>query len=507
MDAHNVLDWLDRAASANPNGTAFGDEAAAVSFLEARERIERIGSSLARSLGELRQPIVCMVDRDVQSIVSALGIVASGNFYVPLDASMPGERLASMLAQVRPLAIVVHGDAALESISVPPHIQVIEYETAVSSPIDADALAAIRCALQEDDPLYAICTSGSTGVPKVVLKSHRSILSFIPTFVKTFGFNEGDSFANQAPFDFDVSAKDIYTALYCAAPMHVIPRVCFAMPKLLGPYLNERHVTCCIWAVSALCVVAQLKAFKRERPESIRLVLFSGEVMPPKHLDTWRSWYPEATFVNLYAPSEVTGNCLYHIVGTGEGPDGRLPLGIPFDNCEVLVLRKDYQPVAPEELGEIYVRCPHLALGYYRDPERTAASFVQNPTNDAWPQIVYKTGDIARLGSDGHYYFAGRKDFQIKHMGHRIELEELELHLNGVDGVDRACCAFDTIHNKIVAYYEGTPDTKDIVAALNHVLPKYMIPNVFKKLDALPVNARGKIDRQQLRKLLESPAN
>jgi non-ribosomal peptide synthetase component F len=323
-------------------------------------------------------------------------------------------------------------------------------------------------------------------------------------FAITFGFGEDDAFANQAPFDFDVSAKDLYTTLYCASSLHIVPRVCFAMPKLLAPFMQERGITCCIWAVSALCVVAQLNAFKRERPEQIRLVLFSGEVMPPKHLDKWRSWYPDATFVNLYAPSEVTGNCLYHIVGTGEGSDGRLPLGKPFANCEVMFLGDDMKPIAPGQMGEIYVRCPHLALGYYHDPERTAASFVQNPLNSAWPQTVYKTGDVARLGEDGHYYFAGRKDFQIKHMGHRIELEELELHLNGVDGIERACCGFDTLRNKIVAFYEGDIEAKDIIGALNRKLPKYMIPSQFRKLDALPINARGKIDRQQLLSMLES---
>ena len=140
-----------------------------------------------------------------------------------------------------------------------------------------------------------------------------------------------------------------------------------------------------------------------------------------------------------------------------------------------------------------------LALGYYRNPEKTAAAFVQNPLNDAYPQTMYRTGDLAELALDGELYYAARKDFQIKHMGHRIELEEIELHLNAAQDVVRACCLFDENRNKIVACYEGEADRKAIIAALAADLPKYMIPNVFVQLEHLPLSKNGKIDRAALR--------
>ena len=140
-------------------------------------------------------------------------------------------------------------------------------------------------------------------------------------------------------------------------------------------------------------------------------------------------------------------------------------------------------------------------MGYYRDLQKTAASFVQNPLNDRYPERMYRTGDLAEMTPSGEYYFASRKDFQIKHMGHRIELEEIEVHCNAIDGVVRASCLFDTVRNKIVAYYAGELDKKEIIEQLKKHLPKYMIPNVFIKEDNLPLNKNGKIDRQKLRQM------
>ena len=498
----NVLEYLYSAQETQGAKIAFVDEHQELSYDELARQVRCAGSALTQRIGTRRAPVVVFVDRNVQSICGLLGVVASGNFYVPIDSTQPAERMHAILNQMQPVAIVdaagAHDAAVLDGFEIP----LFSYGELIEGEADDALLDDIMRSSLDTDPLFAICTSGSTGVPKGVVKSHRSVLEFIPRFAKTFAFDDSERFANQAPFDFDVSTKDIYTTLYCAASTYIVPKKCFALPKLLAQTLDEQRTTTLIWAVSALCVVAGMNAFKHVKPRAIRKVLFSGEVMPMKHLNRWREYYPDAMFVNLYGPTESTGNCMYYIVDREFGLDETLPLGKTFDNVEVLLLDEDDRLVEGEGEGEICIRGACVALGYYRDPERTAASFVQNPLNANYPDILYRTGDIARIDADGEMRFASRKDFQIKHMGHRIELEEIELHLNSIEGINRSCCIFDTQANKIVAFYEGSPEAPDIVKGLGKKLPKYMIPNRFESVESIPVSKNGKVDRAKLRALL-----
>ena len=533
---------LDYISSKYPTKIAYIDENNSLTFAEVQAFVHRIGTALSRQLSCANMPIIVLSDRNVESVCAFLGVAASRNFYVPLDVNLPEERIRAVVERVRPAAIIVTDSGNHESYGNAPLLNI--HDLMKCEP-DEQQLRGLRDATLPTDPLYAICTSGSTGVPKVVVKPHQSVTEFIPVFAETFGFSENDMFGNQAPFDFDVSAKDIYTTLYCGASMYIIPKSCFALPKKLVDVLEERGVTALVWSVSALCVVAGMGALKHHVPSKIRKVLFSGEVMPLKMLNVWRGYYPDAMFVNLYGPTESTGNCMYYIVPTGEMADdsdsidernakaenqrpaidqntgisdadhkseiildghNRLPLGNVFPHQKVLFLNEADRPIQTGEIGEIVIGGPCLALGYYRDPERTAAVFVQNPLNDLWPEQVYHTGDLAELAEDGQYYFVARKDHQIKHMGHRIELEEIETHMNAVPGVERACCLFDQECNKIVACYSGDVDKLQIIQELKMHLPKYMIPNIFVKIDSLPLSHNGKIDRQGLMRLYKANA-
>ena len=495
-----VIDYLESAEARFPEKTAFSDGEKAISYRELLDRSRRIATALIRRLSCVNQPVMVLADRNVESVVSFLGVAMSRNFYVPVDVSQPPQRIRAILEQMRPVAVVTTGQAEA-AFGAPEGLPVYAYADLAEEAEDAPLLSRLRRTCLDSDPLYAICTSGSTGIPKGVIKSHRSITSFIPVFAEIFHFSEADVFGNQAPFDFDVSAKDIYSTLYCGASAYIIPRVCFSMPKKLVEELDEKRVSTLIWSVSALCVAAGLNAFRHRVPGSIKRVLFSGEVMPVKMLNVWMRYYPDATFANLFGPTEVTGNSLYYIVDRKFQDTEKLPLGQAFPNGEVLFLNEKNEPIRPGETGEICIVSTSLALGYYRDPERTAAAFVQNPLNDRYPERMYRTGDLAELREDGQYYFVARKDFQIKHMGHRIELEEIEIHLNAVEGVTRASCLFDENRNKIVACYAGAPDRAEIVEELKKSLPKYMIPNVFLRMEALPLNKNGKIDRQELRRM------
>ena len=497
-----IIEYLEASAGRNPDKTAFADAEHSVSYRELEETARRIATGLIkRNIGP-NAPVAVIIDRNIESICAFMGIAMSRNFYVPIDVSQPVQRVCNILGQMQPEMLIYTGSLAEELrqvITIPS----AEYKELAEQEADPELITEVRKGCMDTDPLYAICTSGSTGTPKGVLISHRSVMDFIPVFVHTFHLDEEDVFGNQAPFDFDVSVKDIYSSLYLGATVHIIPRVCFTMPKKLVEFLDDRQITVVVWAVSALCIAAGFNAFKHRVPGALRKIMFSGEVMPIKMLNVWRRYFSDAMFVNLYGPTEITCNCMYYIIDREFGNTEKLPLGVPFANEGVYVLNEHDRPVSVGETGEICVTGTSVGLGYYRDPERTAAAFVQNPLNDKYPEIMYRTGDLAELAENGEYYFAARKDFQIKHMGHRIELEEIETYMNAVEGVLRASCLFDTDRNKIVACYMGNADKNAIVLSLKNDLPKYMIPNIFIQMEELPISKNGKIDRQKLKRIYE----
>lgn len=500
-----ILRWME---SADPQKIAFTDADSALTYGELCERARRIGSSLTDNLQVRCRPIVVLFERNVMSLCAFFGIVYSGNFYVPVDTTQPSDRVISILDQIQPAAVIKIADTTPYDASIADRGLLISCDELLRGEVRENLLAQVRENALDVDPLYAICTSGSTGVPKAVLVSHRSVVDFISVFVRTFGFTEEEVFGNQAPFDFDVSVKDIYSTLYCHASMHIIPKVCFSMPKKLIDTLNERNVTTVIWAVSAVCIPSSFNTFaKYDIPNSLRNVMFSGETMPLKQLNIWRKAMPDVRYVNLYGPTEITCNCMYYIVDREFEDTETLPLGRQFANEEVMVLNEQGKRSQQGETGEIVVHGTCLALGYYNDPERTAQAFRQNPEHNFYPDPVYYTGDLACLNERGEYVFASRKDFQIKHMGHRIELGEIETFAAAIDNMRRVCCVFSEARGKIFMFYEGDLDKTEVVNELKKKLPKYMIPNVFRQLEHMPYNKNGKIDRKRLKELMDDDAN
>ena len=348
------------------------------------------------------------------------------------------------------------------------------------------------------DPLYVNFTSGSTGTPKGVVVCHRSVVDFITCFTEIFSITERDVLANQAPFDFDVCVKDIYSGLFTGATVQIIPTAYFTQPTKLMDFLCDRGATMLVWAVSALCFVTTMNALDYRKPETLRAILFSGEVMPIKHLHKLQKHLPDVMYVNLYGPTEITCNCTYYIVDRAFEVGETLPIGVPFPNERILLLREDDTPAAPGEVGELCVSGTAVAMGYYKDPERTAAAFTQNLLDPAFLETIYRTGDLVRLAENGEMVYVSRKDFQIKHMGQRIELGDIEAAAQATEGVERACCTYNQRRKRIRLYYVGTIDEKGLADALAVALPPYMEPNHVRRVEQMPLTKNGKIDRKAL---------
>jgi non-ribosomal peptide synthetase component F len=249
-------------------------------------------------------------------------------------------------------------------------------------------------------------------------------------------------------------------------------------------------------------MVSAFNTFKTIKPEYLHTVAFGSEVFPIKQFKRWREALPNATFTNLYGPTETTGMCCYYRVEREFEDNEVIPIGRPFDNREILLLTSEGKLAGEGEEGEICIRGTAITLGYYNDPERTADVFVQNPFNNLYPERIYKTGDIGRYNERGELVFVSRKDYQIKHMGHRIELGEIEVNVDGLPGIRIAACVYDTNKKKIVLYFVGDVTEGELAATLKTKLPRYMIPNKIIKLENMPFTANGKIDRVTLTKNL-----
>lgn len=504
----NILDYLDNAASQWPDKTAIADDRNSLTFSEWQDYAERIGTVLSRGTGGvLRKPVLVFVDRRIEGPVGFMGVVESGNFYVPIDSRMPDQRVKLISEVLDPAAAVTVTDAdtaVLDKIGFKGFR--LKYADVVSLDKDTGLLGSIRSQMIDLDPVYSIFTSGSTGVPKGVIISHRGMVDLAEWLVGTFGFNENDSLGNQTPFYFDGSVKDICICLKSGATMHVIGKKYFTFPKLLIPFLNDRKITCILWATSAITLIGNSDILNVAVPQHLRIVTFAGEAMPAKQLKVWMSRLPVGCrFVNLYGPTEITVDCTYYEVDREFQDNEYIPIGKACSNKQVIVLGEDNKPVGADEPGELCVRGTGVALGYYNNPRKTGEVFVQNPLNPFYEDRIYRTGDIVKYNERGELVFVSRKDFQIKHKGNRIELGEIEVAVNSIPDVTNATCIFDQKEDRIVLYYTSNDGRElDVINLIKDRIPVYMYPEVMIHLKDMPYNMNGKIDRMELKKMYES---
>lgn len=498
----SVLEYLENSTQKFPDKTIFADGKNKISYREFQTMAKSVGTGLACNdkIGQ-NMPIVVFIERDIESLIGFFGVIYSGNFYVPVDTQMPAKRIELIFHTLNPAAVIVSEKTkrALEHLSYDGLI--LDLEELKSIEASEDTLNHIFEQKIDTDPLYAIFTSGSTGVPKGVLVGHRSVMDLIDQFQSEFEFDDNIILGNQAPFDFDVSVKDIYSTIKNGGTMHVLPKVMFSMPAKLIEYLNQNQINSVIWATSALRIIENLNVFSKTVPQYLKTVMFSGEVMPNKILNYWRSYLPEVLYVNLYGPTEITCNCTFYKVDRPFEDHEALPIGIAFKNTDLLLLDHERKhEVEAGQVGEICVRGSSLALGYYNNAEKTQEAFIQNPLNHCYPEFIYCTGDLARYAEDGNLMFLSRKDHQIKHMGHRIELGEVEVAINAISFVDAACCIYDEKAEKIVLFYQAEEKCdRQLLKELGKSLPKYMFPNRLEYMEQLPLNKNAKIDRTWLK--------
>ncbi len=496
----SICDALDQSAERFANKAAFCSDSETSSFSGFSADARRIGTWLVKHDLE-KHNVAIFIDKSVNCLRAMFGSAYANACYTVLDICSPKERLISILSTLQPDCVIVDKGSAgrwpLEQVPV------FHLEEMLVCEADTALLARVHASMCDTDPLYILFTSGSTGVPKGTVICHRSVLAYASTICRTFSIDEKTTWGSQTPLYFSMSVLDVFTTVLSGASFCIIPKLLFSFPGMLMEYLNEKRVNAIYWVPSALGIVANFNTFDEIRPLYLEKVLFAGEVMPVKPLKVWQRALPHALFANLYGPTEITDTCTYYIVDREFADDETLPIGVPFDNCDILVLDKDNRRVLPgsNENGELCVRGSFLGLGYYNNPEKTAAVFTQNPLNTSYPELVYRTGDLVAYNDKAELVYCGRKDFQIKHMGYRIELGEIEAAISAVDGIIDCACVY--ADSQIVLFYQAAGlEEAELQIQIIRRLVSYMRPTKLVRLRVLPHNANGKIDRKHLTAML-----
>lgn len=495
---NHVLDYLDETVQRVPNKIAFANDTESLTFLDVYEQNCAVATFFMEQ-GLYKEPIVVFMNKHPKTITAFFGVIHSGNFYIPIDEEMPGSRIDLILENVKPRAIVC--DAQTIELAKKFHFEgnLYLYDELIKTPVQSEKLQQIRAKAIDTDPIYVVFTSGSTGIPKGVVACHRSVLDYVEQLSETLEFHEDTVFGNQTPLYFDACLKELYPTLKFGATTYLIPKNLFMFPIKLVEFLNEHKINTICWVVSALTMISAFGTFKKVVPRYLHTIAFGSEVFPIKQFHIWKEALPDANFTNLYGPTEGTGMCCYYKVTRDFQLDEVIPIGHPFKNTEILLLNEENKRAADGEAGEICIRGTSLTMGYYNNPEKTSEVFVQNPLNTAYPELIYRTGDIGKYNEYGELVFVSRKDYQIKHMGHRIELGEIEVNVNMLDEIKLSGCIYDTEKGKIVLYYVGDLDAGELTKLLRERLPRYMLPNYIECLEEMPLTPNGKINRVLLK--------
>ena len=497
----NILSYLEESAARLPEKLAFSTGKEGMTFGELQTAGAAIGSHLV-SKGAADEAVLIFMDKHPKTLAAFFGAIYAGCFYVCLDEKMPEARMRAIIDNVAPRFIISDKKNVKKAEALGIENTYL-YDDICDGDTDKAALATVRQRQCDTDPIYVVFTSGSTGVPKGVVACHRSVIDYTEALCEALPFFEDTVFGNQTPLYFDAPLKEIMPTLKLGATTYFIPKVNFSFPVRLIEYLDEYKINTVCWVVSALTQISSLGALDKAVPKYLHTVCFGSEVFPRGQYDVWRRALPEARFFNLYGPTEATGMSCYWEASRTLDENEPIPVGSPFNNTDIILLTDENKRAEAGESGEICIRGTCLTMGYFNNPEKTAEVFCQNPLRKAFPELIYRTGDIGRYNEHGELCFVCRKDNQIKHQGHRIELGEIEATSQKCMGVRHSACVYDGEGKRIALFYAGDISESELSAMLPEYLPRYMLPSLVVRLEELPHTDNGKTDRRTLKETAE----
>ncbi|MCO6499930.1 MAG: amino acid adenylation domain-containing protein [Vicingus serpentipes] len=436
-----------------------------------------------------------------------------GATYTNIDPKSPIERFNRMVAICNPKLLFYYQDE---------NIIINEFSSEIINTIDyssnefanainklEDSFPRYNEMVNANTPVYIMFTSGSTGFPKGVVISHQNILNFIKWSKATYHTTVKDVFTNINPMHFDNSVFDFYSSLFTGAAIVPVNENLTRNPRKLLDALNQVKPTVWFSVPSMLVYVLNMRALKETDLPTLRVVTYGGEGFPKNQLKKlWQHWGNRVRFVNVYGPTECTCICSsYDVSEIDMENDDLLPLGHMAPNFYGLVLDENGDEVKVGEVGELCLGGPNVGIGYYNNLEKTEEVFISNPVITTHKEMVYKSGDLVKQDAETKMFlFCGRKDNQIKRMGYRIELEEIENAFNAIEYVKESAVIYldnEKYPSKIIACLNSNNEDKEKTSeVLKKYLPSYMLPDLYFYFAQLPKNQNGKIDRLKLKEEL-----
>ena len=501
-------------AGLTPGRTAITVDGAALTYEELRLRAGALAGTLASAAPEAPRLTAVFASRSADSYAAVLAALLRGHGYVPLSPRFPAARNREILERSGCCALVVDGAstaaarAALDGLQRPLVVVLTGGGTSAAErrswaphrAVSVDATAAMpEVAADEDAPAYLLFTSGSTGRPKGVLVRQHNVRAFLDAIGERYDLDERDRFSQLFDLTFDLSAFDLFAAWERGACVCVPPAEARLEPS---SYIRSSGLTVWFSVPSTAMFMQRFRTLKPGAFPSLRLSLFCGEALPTALADAWAAAAPNAVLENLYGPTEATIACTAHGVGAADGDRPLVPIGRPLGATEVQVVDERLRPLAPGEAGELVVSGPQVVDGYLDDEAATARGFVELPGLGP----AYRTGDRVVADADGTLHFLGRLDTQIKVLGHRVELEEIEAAIARESGVEAIAVGWPRTESGaagIVALVGGEVDAAALRESLAALLPDYMVPREIRVVDEVPKNANGKRDRRAAAALLE----
>jgi amino acid adenylation domain-containing protein len=518
-----LSDLLARSAEAFPDRPAVQGQHATWTYRQLDEFSDAIAGSLLAIDGLQKERVGVYMDKAPETVAALFGILKSGACYVPLDPGAPPERLKLIIADcgLNVLVTSVHKRNVLPPLLSPgTPLQLLLFvdgepgEDSRAWPVDVRALSpegerpAQRPRTADDDDsalAYILYTSGSTGQPKGVMISHRAAWAFVEWSADLLRLSEMDRFASIAPFHFDLSVFDLYTAVLHGGCICLVPSGVAIFPRSLADYIEKQGITVWYSVPSVLIQLALHGGFEQRNLSRLRYVIFAGEVFPTKYLSKLLAQVPTAEHFNWYGPTE-TNVCTYYQVREAPPEDATIPIGAACSGQCLYVVDETGRLCAEGEIGELWVHGPTLMEGYWNDPEKTAGTLLRDPFCDG-ERKVYRTGDLVRTLEGGDLEYHGRLDHMIKSRGYRIEIGEIETVLLRHEEIREAAVVGipdELIGRRIKAVVCPKSGGSLTAAAIkeycrNH-LPSYMVPDAVELVEMLPRTSTNKINRKLLEK-------
>ncbi len=513
--AYVLQQLLTKSAKAYPEKPAVWARGKSITYRELDERSNQVAHLLRQRGIQKGDRIGLFFPKCVESIVSMLGVLKAGGVYVPLDPQAPADRVGYIISNCGVRILITTADKrrelTAETLGLLEACLLTEGEGNGSDLITWSRLSeypashAPQVTLVETDLAYILYTSGSTGRPKGVMLTHQNALTFVEWCAEEFQVRSEDRLSNHAPLHFDLSVFDVYNTLEAGATVYLITEDLALFPTSLSNFIDTQKITIWYSVPSALMLLLLHGRLTPEKLNSLRVILFAGEVFPMKYLRQLAEISKSSELYNLYGPTETNVCTYYKVERERLAGMEKLPIGIACANTECFSVTPDGKLAGKGEAGELYVRGPSVTYGYWADPEKTHKMVVPNHFQENFEEKMYRTGDIVTVGEDGNYYFQGRRDSMIKSRGYRIELGEIETALLSHPGVREAAVLAvpdEIIGNRIravvAAHVPGSIGVLELQQYCALRVPKYMIPELVDLYDELPKTSTGKIDRVKL---------